>query len=140
MSVFSGFKNSLNLVIDKGDSDSISRAIGNIKSSLKLTPSILAKELSINGDIISSGVIEIEGAIKGNIKGNSVVIRESGVVDGEIKASSVSVYGKFNGLMESDVISIFSKARVVGTISYKSLSVEDGALIDGQFKQLSKKP
>lgn len=100
------------------------------------TPSILSKTFKIQGDIKSSGILEIEGNAKGTIKGNSVIIREDGLVEGKIDSESVCIHGSFNGDIKADNINIFKKAKIVGNIEYKSLSVEDGAYIDGQFKRI----
>lgn len=118
------------------NSESITKKIGSISSSLKSMPSVLSKDLEMEGDICSFGIIEIEGKIKGTIKGNLVVIREEGAFNGEIDVKSVSIRGVFNGKIRSKNVSIFKKAKITGTIEYSSLSVEDGAYIDGQFKRI----
>lgn len=105
----------------------------------KSTPTILSRDLKVEGDIVSAGLIEIEGSIKGTIKGNSIILREAGNVDGEFIAESLSIRGKFNGLIKAKNISISSKAVITGTIEYDTLSVEDGACIDGQFKKINSK-
>lgn len=104
----------------------------------KSTPTIIARDLIIEGDIRSTGLIEIEGKINGTINGNFVVIRESGFVDGTINAESVVVKGEINGNLNAKSVNVASKARVVGNIEYGTLSVEDGACIDGNFKRNSK--
>jgi cytoskeletal protein CcmA (bactofilin family) len=121
------------------NSELFSKSIEHMTSSLKSMPSIIAKDTNIDGDIKSSGVIEIEGKITGKINSNSVIIREDGLVEGEIIADSINIRGKFIGNIKSRTINIFSKAKIKGTIEYQSLSVEDGACIDGQFKQLAEK-
>jgi cytoskeletal protein CcmA (bactofilin family) len=112
------------------------RKLEAISSSLKTMPSILANDLMIEGEILSSGIVEIEGNIRGTVRGNSVIVREDGFVCGTIIAESLSIRGKFEGTIKAKNISISSKANVNGTIEYDSLSVEDGACIDGQFKRL----
>ena len=106
-----------------------------ILNSFKTLPSIIASNLSIEGTINSTGTIEIEGYIKGNIIGNSISIRETGKVEGEISANQVNIRGKFTGNIKAKNLNIFSKAKVFGEIAYQNLTVEDGASIDGQFKK-----
>jgi cytoskeletal protein CcmA (bactofilin family) len=101
-------------------------------------PSIISKNLNIEGTLQSSGVIEIEGQINGNISINSIVIRESGIVNGDVTTRSINIRGNFNGNIKTKNINISSKAKINGNIEYQSLSVEDGASIDAQFIQLSK--
>lgn len=123
----------------KNGSESIGKTIGTMTASLKSMPSILSKDSKIEGQIDNSGVLEIEGKIKGSITGNYVVIREGGYVDGQIDVDSVSIHGKFKGDVKAKNVSIFKKAKIIGNIEYQSLSVEDGACIEGQFKQITTK-
>jgi cytoskeletal protein CcmA (bactofilin family) len=116
--------------------NSISKRLEVMSANFKSTPTIIARDLKIEGEIISAGLIEIEGVVKGTIKGNSVILREEGYVEGTIIAESLSIRGKFDGTIRAKNISITSKAKVIGNIEYDSLSVEDGASIDGQFKMI----
>ncbi|MFT6332878.1 MAG: cytoskeletal protein CcmA (bactofilin family) [Lentimonas sp.] len=118
---------------------SFRKNIEQMTTSHKSMPSIIAKDVKIEGDIKSSGVIEIEGEIKGQIDSNSIIIRESGSVEGDIKADSINIRGQFSGNVKARNINIFNKAKVSGNIEYDSLSVEDGASIDGQFKRFNNK-
>ncbi len=107
------------------------------KSNYRTTPTILSQDLVIVGEITSSGIIEIEGRIKGTIKGNSVILRENGFIEGQIYAESLSLRGNFEGSVYAQNIDISSSAKISGDIEYQSLVVEDGACIDARFKKLS---
>jgi cytoskeletal protein CcmA (bactofilin family) len=123
------------------DNDSsVTNKLGAISSRFKYMPTIIAQDLKIEGDISSLGLIEIEGSIKGNLKGNSVVLREEGFFEGTVIAQSLSIRGTFEGNIRAKNITITSKAKVSGNIEYESLCVEDGACIDGQFKNLINNP
>ena len=110
-----------------------------ISSNLKSTPTIIAHDLKIEGNITGSGVVEIEGHVKGNVHCNIIALREGGFVEGSIVAESLSIMGRFEGTIKTKNINISSKAQVSGEIEYDSLAVEDGAYIDGQFKRSSTK-
>lgn len=116
--------------------NSISKKLELIGHGFKYTPTILARDLKIDGVVTSVGLIEIEGSVKGIINGNSVILRENCFVEGTIIAESLIIKGKFEGSIRAKNISISSKARISGEIEYESLVVEDGAYIDGQFKHL----
>lgn len=121
---------------DQISSSSIARKIEVLSINLKTTPTILAKDLKIEGTLSSSGMIEIEGEVRGNIHGNSVIIREDGFMEGEIIAESISLRGSFIGNIKAKNIEVLNKAKLVGKVEYGSLCVEDGASIDGQFKKI----
>ncbi len=117
--------------------NSVSKKLEVVTTNLKSTPTIIARDLKIEGDVYSSGVVEIEGFIKGTIKARVVVLREDGFVEGIIIADLLTIKGKFEGSIKAKNVNIANKAQIIGVVEYDSLSVEDGASIDGQFKKLS---
>lgn len=128
----------ISIAQSESNDNSISKRLEVISSNFKSVPTILSRDLRVEGEINSSGLIEIEGIIKGIIKGNSVILREAGFVEGTIIAESLNIRGKFEGTIKAKNINIANKAKVSGEIEYESLSVEDGASIDGQFKKIGK--
>ncbi len=118
------------------DHSSITKKLEVMSANFKSTPTIIARDLKIEGELSGSGIIEIEGMVKGTIKGNLVILRENGVIEGTVLAESFNIRGKFDGTIKAKLLSIAGKAVVHGEIEYGSLSVEDGACIDGQFKQI----
>ncbi len=102
----------------------------------KSNPTIISCDLVIEGEVKSDGLIEIEGTIKGTVRGKSVIIREKGSVTGDISCESLQLKGRLEGEIQSKSITVFNKGFLKGNIQYDTLSVEDGALIDGQFKKI----
>ena len=139
MSLAFNIKSFFNSLKDSNNSDSLGKSIEQMTISFKSIPSIISKNMTIEGTLKGSGIIEIEGKVIGNIDSTSVVIREGGTCDGEINAESINIRGNFNGNIKAKSINIFSKAKINGTIESQSLSVEDGASVDAQFSQLSEK-
>ncbi len=131
-------KSKLTSVVQNNSSNegSITKRLEVLSSNFKTTPAIIAKDLSVEGNLTSTGVIEIEGNIKGTINGNHVILREDCFVEGMIISESLNIRGRFEGSIKAKNINISSKAHIHGEIEYDSLSVEDGACIDGQFKRL----
>ncbi len=123
---------------NSSNDNSLAKKLEVMSSNFKSTPTIISRDLKVDGEITSLGVIEIEGTIHGTIKGNSVILREESFVEGAIIAESLNIKGRFEGTIQAQNISISSKAKVTGNIEYASLSVEDGAYIDGQFRRLEK--
>ena len=85
----------------------------------------------------TDGLLEIEGKIEGNIKGNEITIRESGFVNGNIISNISNIKGNFQGTIKSQRINVSGKANIKGTLEYVSLCVEDGSSIDGDLKRVS---
>jgi len=105
----------------------------------KTLPSVLSSELHILGNLISSGPIDVDGSVEGNVKGDQVTIRQSGRVAGDVVAEVVHVYGEVRGLIRATAVHLYSSARIEGVIIHKSLTVEDGAFIDAKFKRMDAK-
>jgi cytoskeletal protein CcmA (bactofilin family) len=101
-------------------------------------PSIIASDLRIVGNLIRGGAIEIEGEIEGNVTCASVTVRRSGKVTGDVIADEVQADGQINGLVKGRSITVSETGRITGVIMYESLSIKDGAYIDGQCKSMDK--
>ncbi len=94
--------------------------------------SILAKELSVEGDIKAQGKVRIDGSIKGNIDGDYVILSSSSLVEGDIKANVLIAQGKVFGNIAVKQADIRGTAEIVGDVSAEKLKVEAGASIKGQ--------
>ena len=95
--------------------------------------SVLGADLRITGEITSSGTVEIQGEIDGNITANGLIIGHEGRVKGSISASSVEVKGQFTGKVACDSFTLRSTAVVKADITTSSIVIESGAQIEGRF-------
>ncbi len=103
-----------------------------------MTPSVIAADLNVLGNIISDGVLDIDGKIDGNVRCHTASIRPNGRVNGDISAEIVHVYGTVEGVIKAKMVMLYTSAKVVGTNMHESLSIEDGAFVDGKFKRTDK--
>ncbi len=96
--------------------------------------SIIDKELMIEGSIASSGKLIIKGKIRGEIKGDIIVIAEDGEVDSSSAiVASMTVGGKFNGdVTASKELIILSTGRCSGKVECKDLIVENGGVLNAE--------
>lgn len=101
----------------------------------KTTPSVISSNMNILGNIISSGFVDIDGTVEGNVKCNSTTIRVNGKIQGDVVADVVQIYGQVEGLVKAKEVHLYKTARVTGIIMHESLSIEDGAEVDGKFKR-----
>lgn len=101
-------------------------------------PSIIAADLTIVGNLVCSGSIEVEGQIEGNVTCGHVTIRRTGSIKGDVTADMVQIDGEVNGLVKGRNITLSETGRITGMIMYEALSVKDGAYIDGQCKSTDK--
>ena len=97
-------------------------------------PSIVSADLSVLGNMISDGAIEIEGRIEGNLTCSQATIHKSGFIKGDIIAESVSISGEVRGLIKARNVRVSENGKVVGVIMYENLSIDPGGFVDGQCK------
>ncbi len=101
-------------------------------------PSILAKSMTIVGDIACTGDIKIDGQVRGNIYTNGrLIIGETGKIWGSVRATGIIVLGTFEGRMEcAGTLSIRKLAYVKGEIFYDKVEIDQGVELFGVLARL----
>jgi cytoskeletal protein CcmA (bactofilin family) len=98
--------------------------------------SIIAFGMKVHGDIETSGVIKIEGAIEGTIRGaRQVLVGRQGEVKGDVHAREVVVGGKVDGTVNAtERVEVQGTSAINGDIYTKSIVVLEGGRINGQVR------
>lgn len=96
----------------------------------------LAPHSYIEGDIQGSGELIVEGTLSGEVDlSDSLVIEESGYVEGEIHAEDIVIKGDVKGVIRVEGrAEIYESARVLADIHTGILRVEQGARISGDIE------
>ncbi len=102
------------------------------KSTSSNSLSIISSDVTITGDIVSLGDVQIEGAINGNLRARSVVIGGEANIHGEIAAEEVIVRGYIKGEIRGETVTLSPGCLVIGNIFHKLLTIETGADFDGR--------
>lgn len=97
-------------------------------------PSIISESLTIEGNLISEGEVQIDGTVNGDVAAANLTVGQSAVINGEIDASVLTIRGFVDGRIKGEEISIMSTATVKGDVIHTSLSIEPGAKIDGHLQ------
>ena len=110
---------------------------GDKKNKIKDTErSLISETVSIEGNINSSGAIDIAGLVKGPVISKEIIVRETGSVTGTIEADRVEVHGHMDGKISGEDIVVGSTGTVRGDIEFaNNLKTENGADIDGYIKK-----
>lgn len=90
--------------------------------------------LEIEGNLAFRGSVKFEGRLKGYIKGDKVIIGDTGNIEGEIEAEEVICFGAVKGQVRAKSLHLKRTARFKGKLLVERLSVEEGAKIEGQIK------
>ncbi len=84
----------------------------------------------------SSGDIQIDGAIEGDINSRLLTVGEQAVVEGCIVADTVRISGTVKGQIKARMVHLDKTARVIGDLTHETLTMEAGALLEGQVRRL----
>jgi cytoskeletal protein CcmA (bactofilin family) len=94
---------------------------------------IIGFESSIKGDLVTKGVVRLDGSINGSVKADWLIVGETGIVNGDVVSRGVVIDGKIEGNITSDeIVEIKSKGAVEGDISTTKLIISEGAFFDGR--------
>ncbi|WP_309623607.1 polymer-forming cytoskeletal protein [Novosphingobium sp.] len=99
----------------------------------KATFSVLGADLRVKGDIDASADLHIDGRVEGDVSCTNLVQGESGEIVGAIKAESARLSGTVRGTIAVRDLVVLKSARIHGDVHYDSLTIEQGAQVDGRF-------
>ena len=90
--------------------------------------SYVGETLQLDGDLRTSGSLDIAGLINGNVYVSEVTVTETGSVRGSVEASKIEINGHIEGKITADAIVIGRNAVIKGDIYFKNtLKTEEGA-------------
>ena len=79
--------------------------------------SYIGETLQLEGDIRSSGSVDVAGLINGNVFVSEMIIIDTGSVRGSIEAGSIEINGHVEGKITADTV-IVGKSAVSKVIFY----------------------
>ena len=96
----------------------------------------VGETMQLEGDLRTSGSIDIAGLINGNVFVSELTITETGSVRGSVEATTIEINGHLEGKISADTVIVGKTAVIKGDIFFKnSLKTEEGADIDGYIKR-----
>ena len=98
----------------------------------------IGETLQLEGDLRSSGSIDVAGLINGNVFVSEIIVKDTGSVRGSLEAVSAEINGHIEGKITADSVIIGKTAVIKGDIFFKNtLKTEEGADIDGYIKRIN---
>ncbi len=94
--------------------------------------SLLAQDLTIEGDISGEGELHVDGVVRGDIRAPRLSIGEGGRVEGAIHAEAVEVRGRVLGSITAKQVRLMGSSHVEGDITHEQLTMETGAHFQGR--------
>lgn len=104
------------------------------KRSGRSAPSIISDDLVVIGTLTSTGDIQIDGRVDGDIRSGSVTIGEKANFEGEIIAEECTIRGRVQGVVRARKVQLSGTCHMEGTILHEVLAVEVGAFFEGSCR------
>lgn len=96
--------------------------------------------IKISGEISNCEHLIVEGIVDAELaNGDMIEITPEGLFTGKVNIIDAEIAGKFEGSLKvTGTLTVRSTGVITGNVEYGNLSVESGALIDGEMKMLPK--
>jgi len=97
---------------------------------------VVSKGAVIEGKFSSKDSLRLDGQVNGEVDCQSrLVMGDSGKVVGTVKATEAEIFGTIEGdLIIAGSLNLRSSAKIKGNISAKTMSVDEGAIYNGECR------
>lgn len=99
-------------------------------------PTIVSENTKLKGDIISDGIVHVDGHVDGDVSCDELIIGVKGSVVGAVNAKSLQLYGTLSGKAAADNLFIAKSAKLIGDATHNTIAIEPGAYIDGHCMRM----
>lgn len=101
--------------------------------------SLVADNMVINGDVVFSSGLRVDGRINGNVSSGEgvhglLVLSEKGSIQGSVRTWDAVINGTITGDLEvGHFLELQANARVTGNITYRQMQLVCGAAVEGRL-------
>ncbi len=99
-----------------------------------MTAIVVGDEVTIVGNIISNGNVQVQGNVQGHVFCTNINICDGGQVAGGIVAENVTVYGRVSGPINAMHVSLESGSHAASDICHRSLKLADESCFEGRSR------
>ncbi len=100
-----------------------------------MAASIIGEDLTVTGNIISKGEVQIEGEIQGDVYCAALTVGDKGRVRGAIVAEDVSVRGRITGSIHALNVTLEPNSHIEGDICHQNMQLEQGSYFEGRSRR-----
>lgn len=97
------------------------------------TFSVIGADVAIKGNVEASADLHVDGVVEGDIACTSLVQGESSRIEGSIVADGARLAGLLRGTITVRELVVLKTARIEGDVHYETLTIEQGANVNGRF-------
>lgn len=96
-------------------------------------PSIVTSEVVIDGSLVTGGELQVDGAINGDTRAQSIVVGEHGSIHGEVIAEDLILHGRVIGPVRAVRVHVYTGAHLEGDVICEAISIDDDAYVNGKI-------
>lgn len=96
--------------------------------------SLIGGDVVVTGDVRATVDLHIDGRIDGDLSCAGLVQGADSVIHGAVTARTARIAGTVEGSVTADELVVEKGARIVGDVSYGTLTVAPGAVVEGRFQ------
>ncbi|MDG4475023.1 bactofilin family protein [Thiovibrio frasassiensis] len=111
------------------------QGIGETKS--ETITSVIGADMQLVGDISFKGKLRLDGKAEGNIRGEYLILGETGMISGDIVVSTFVCSGRVEGTVNVQKLYVVKSGFIEGKVETMDLAVESGAVLNGEIKSRS---
>ena len=101
----------------------------------RTAPSVIGPDLTIMGNLVSNGEVQVDGEVQGDVHATHVVIGENARITGGVMAEEIVVRGRVDGFLRGNKVMLQATSHVEGDVHHKSLAIEQGAFFEGKSRR-----
>ncbi|MHB8150564.1 MAG: bactofilin family protein [Desulfobulbia bacterium] len=99
--------------------------------------SVIGADMQLAGDISFKGKLRLDGKAEGNIRGEYLILGESGTISGDVVVSTFVCSGRVEGTVNVQKLYVVKSGFIEGKVETMDLAVESGAVLNGEIKSRS---
>ncbi len=100
----------------------------------EIPTTVIAAEMTIEGNVSFSGIFRLHGKIKGDVLGSAdsfLIIEKSGMIEGKAQGHDITIAGVVHGSVAAKKsLIIHASGKVIGDIRAANLQIAPGAIFD----------
>ena len=98
--------------------------------------SIIGVGMTIIGDVITDGVVKVEGRVKGSVRATQqILLAPGGMVEGDLETKEAIIGGEVRGTVRAeDRVEVQASSVVTGDIVTARIAILEGGQLNGEIK------
>jgi cytoskeletal protein CcmA (bactofilin family) len=97
--------------------------------------SVIGPDLAITGNLESTGEVQIEGDVQGDIHAGRIVVGAQGRVVGDLLADEIVIGGVVQGSIRGNSLTFQGASHIEGDVYHRKLAIEQGAYFEGKSRR-----